>query len=76
MRKDRFVRPFNFGPSGEWAAYAFVRYRDGGILADEALNPEITVRNTAGELELDARVASTTCRRRTSTRGFCSGCRL
>ena len=47
---------FNFGPSGEWAAYAFVRYRDGGILADEALNPEITVRNTAGELELDARV--------------------
>ena len=38
---------FNFGPSREWAAYAFVRYRDGGILTDEALNPGITVRDTA-----------------------------
>ena len=47
---------FNFAPSGEWAAYAFSRYRDGGILADETLNPDIAVRRTAGELELDARV--------------------
>jgi hypothetical protein len=46
----------NFAPSGEWAAYAFVRYRDGGILVDEALNPEIAVRTTAEQLELDARV--------------------
>src|SRR5262245_60350626 len=43
---------FNFGPSGEWAAYAFVRYRDGGMLTDEALNPEIAVRSTVRELEL------------------------
>jgi hypothetical protein len=47
---------FNLGPSGEWAAYAFARYRNGGLLADEQLNPGVTVRNTAGRLELDARV--------------------
>ncbi len=47
---------FNLGPSGEWAAYAFTRYRDGGILDDEQLNPGVTVRSTAGRLELDARV--------------------
>jgi hypothetical protein len=47
---------FNLAPSGEWAAYAFVRYRDGGMLADDALNPAISVCNTAGTLELDARV--------------------
>jgi hypothetical protein len=47
---------FNLGPSGEWAAYAFARYRTGGILADEQLNPEVSVRKTAGGLELDARV--------------------
>ena len=47
---------FNLGPSGEWAAYAFVRYRDGGLLADDRLNPGITVHSTAEKLELDAQV--------------------
>jgi len=47
---------FNFGPSGEWAAYAFARYRDGGLLADEQLDPKIAVRSTEGRFELDARV--------------------
>ena len=47
---------FNLGPSGEWAAYAFARYRNGGVLADEQLNPGVTVRHTAGRFELDARV--------------------
>jgi hypothetical protein len=47
---------FNFGPSGEWAAYAFVRYRDGGLLAEDELNPGITIRSTAATFELDARV--------------------
>jgi hypothetical protein len=47
---------FNLGPSGEWAAYAFARYRNGRILADERLNPGVTVRSTADRLELDARV--------------------
>lgn len=47
---------FNFGPSGEWAAYAFARYRNGGVLADEELSPGIAVRNTVEGFELDARV--------------------
>jgi hypothetical protein len=47
---------FNLGPSGEWAAYAFARYRDGRVLADEELNPRVTVRSTAERLELDVLV--------------------
>ena len=46
----------NFGPSGEWAAYAFARYRDGSLLADAGLNPRISVRITSEELALEARV--------------------
>jgi hypothetical protein len=45
---------FNFAPSGEWAAYAFRGYRDGGPLANEALAPPITLRATDGRLELEA----------------------
>src|SRR5204863_660398 len=45
---------FNFAPSGEWAAYAFERYREGSKLVDEALDPHVTVRRAAGKLELDA----------------------
>ena len=44
----------NFAPSGEWAAYAFRSYRDGGAVADEALAPSIRVRATEARLELDA----------------------
>ena len=47
---------FNFGPSGEWAAYAFARYRSGELLADAELNPGIAVRSTSEAFELDARV--------------------
>jgi hypothetical protein len=46
----------NFGPSGEWAAYAFARYRDGSLLADDGLNPRISVRITSEALALEARV--------------------
>lgn len=45
---------FNLSPSGEWAAHAFERYRQGGMLADKALAPRIAVRRGAGTLELDA----------------------
>jgi hypothetical protein len=45
---------FNFTPAGEWAAYAFRGYRDGGPLADEALAPSIRLRTTEARLELDA----------------------
>jgi hypothetical protein len=45
----------NFSPSGEWAAYRFARYREGGP-HDEGLNPRIAVRASAERLELEATV--------------------
>jgi hypothetical protein len=44
---------FNFSPSGEWAAYAFRRYREGSTRMGD-FNPEIVVRGHADRLELDA----------------------
>jgi hypothetical protein len=45
---------FNFSPSGEWAAYAFRDYRDGGAINDDKLDPKIVVRKEAETLELTA----------------------
>ena len=45
---------FNFSPSGEWAAYSFRDYRDGGPIEDDGLSPEIIVRRCADRIELDA----------------------
>jgi len=45
---------FNFAPSGEWTAYAFRDYRDGGPLTDETLAPSIALRTTEEGLELRA----------------------
>lgn len=49
---------FNFAPSGEWAAYAFERYRSRATLDDESetktLDPQIAVRRDVGKLELNA----------------------
>jgi len=47
---------FNFAPSGEWATYAFTRYREGAPLADESMNPQIAVRSDDEQLELSALV--------------------
>ncbi len=49
---------FNFSPSGEWAAYAFARYRERVPLNPEAalISPCVTVCLSAGKLELDAMV--------------------
>ena len=47
---------FNLAPSGEWAAYAFARYRDGALLADEDLDPRIAVRSSADGLALEASI--------------------
>ncbi len=47
---------FNFAPSGEWAAYGFRGYRNGGPLANETMRPHIAVRSTGSRLELDALV--------------------
>ena len=46
----------NFAPSGEWAAYAFDRYRHGAQAAMDALGPEVNVRRLSGALELSARM--------------------
>jgi hypothetical protein len=45
-------REFNFSPSGEWAAYAFLRYRDGAPLP--VSDPKIRLRRSVDELELQA----------------------
>jgi hypothetical protein len=47
---------FDLAPSGGWTAYAFLKYREGKPLADEALNPRITVRAAAERFELDASI--------------------
>lgn len=47
---------FNFSPSGEWAAYAFTKYREGTTLTDESLNPQVAVQSTTGRLDLYALV--------------------
>jgi hypothetical protein len=46
----------NFSPSGEWAAYAFERYRVGQPVTDASLEPQVAVRCEAGALELTATV--------------------
>jgi len=45
---------FNFSPSGEWGAYAFRDYRDGGTVDDDKLDPKIVVRKESEMLELSA----------------------
>ena len=43
---------FNFAPSGEWAAYAFRNYREGGPLDEEDVAPRISLRDVVGGMEL------------------------
>jgi hypothetical protein len=47
-------REYNFSPSGEWGAFEFRRYREGGPLA--VPDPGIAVRTDAQALELSASV--------------------
>lgn len=47
---------FNFAPSGEWAAYAFSSYRNGGPLANKEMRPHIEVRSSRSSLELESLV--------------------
>jgi len=44
----------NLSPSGEWAAFAFRAYRDGGPLDDGALAPRLTIQRESDRLVLDA----------------------
>ena len=43
----------NFAPSGEWAAFAFRDYRDGGPLDDASVGPSVAVRRAGNRLQLD-----------------------
>ncbi len=56
VKNEPGYREFNFSPSGEWAVYDFCRYRDGKSLADDGFEPEIAVRSTKDNLELNAKV--------------------
>jgi hypothetical protein len=47
-------REFNFSPSGEWAAFEFQRYREGGPVA--VPDPRIAVRTDGQALELSASI--------------------
>ena len=51
---DSSYYEFNFSPSGEWAAYWFRDYRDGGPIQDESWTPAIVVRRDVGRMEIDA----------------------
>jgi hypothetical protein len=44
---------FNFAPSGEWAVYAFLGYRERGPRVSEIVPPWVGVRSTQSRLELD-----------------------
>ncbi len=48
-------REFNFSPSGQWQAYAFRTYREGGLL-EPASAPEVTSEIHAGRLIVQARL--------------------
>lgn len=48
---------FNFSPSGEWAAYAFAGYRQGGMPL-ECAAPRMAVRRSESRLELEVAVAA------------------
>src|SRR3954465_4095195 len=43
---------FNFAPSGDWNAYAFRKYREGGPLVDEALDPRLKIKASEAKIEL------------------------
>jgi hypothetical protein len=57
LKNEPAYHEYNFSPSGEWAAYAFLKYREGGALADASLRPQITVRKFQDRIELDAAIA-------------------
>lgn len=51
-------REFNFSPSGEWAAYRFTGYRQGGAPL-ECPAPRVAVRSSAERLELESAISLT-----------------
>src|SRR3954470_4739223 len=56
-RKDAAdYHEFNLSPSGEWAVYAFRRYRERAGPDATGLAPRMSVRRSAGALELEAAI--------------------
>jgi hypothetical protein len=53
-KNDSEYHEFNFSPSGEWAAYSFRDYRDGGPCDGDGLEPKIMVQRGAESVELSA----------------------
>ena len=53
---DAAYHELNASPSGEWAAYSFASYRSPDGLSDDLPAPNIVVRASAHQLELDALV--------------------
>ena len=53
-QNDAEYYEFNFSPSGEWAAYEFRNYRDGGAIDSDDLEPNIAVQQSAETLEVSA----------------------
>jgi hypothetical protein len=57
VKDEREYYEFDFAPSGEWAVYAFLSYRESAPLTGEIPAPEIAVRRAEESLELDAVVS-------------------
>lgn len=53
-KNDAEYYEFNFSPSGEWAAYEFRDYRDGGPFNGDGFEPKVTVQRSTETLELNA----------------------
>lgn len=53
-KNDAEYYEFNFSPSGEWAAYEFRDYREGGPVEVDRFEPAISVRQESRALELCA----------------------
>jgi hypothetical protein len=53
-KNDAEYYEFNFSPSGEWAAYEFRNYRDGGPLRADGLDTKVAVQRGVETLELSA----------------------
>jgi hypothetical protein len=53
-KNDAEYYEFNFSPSGEWAAYEFRNYREGGPLGGDDIELEIAVEQGVEPLELSA----------------------
>jgi hypothetical protein len=55
-QNDAEYYEFNFSPSGEWSVYEFRKYRDGGPIHIDGLDPKIAVQRSTDALELSAKV--------------------